>query len=101
MPNYTFEDTNTGDVYEMTMRISERDEFVKDNPHMRQLITGAPSIVGGVGGMGRMKNDGGWQENMSRIAEAHPGSPFADRYGKASTKEIKTREVLKKHKVIK
>jgi hypothetical protein len=101
MPNYTFEDTNTGDVYEMTMRISERDEFVKDNPHMRQLITGAPSIVGGVSGMGRMKNDGGWQENMSRIAEAHPGSPFADRYGKASTKEIKTREVLKKHKVIK
>jgi len=98
MPNYTFEDTNTGDVYEMTMRISERDEFVKDNPHMKQLITGAPSIVGGTGGM---KNDSGWKENMSRIAEAHPGSPFAERYGKKSSKAIKTREVLKKHKVIK
>jgi len=100
MPTYTFEDTNTGDVYEMTMRISERDEFVKDNPHMKQLITGAPMVVSGVSGHGQMKNDAGWNENMSRIAEAHPGTPFADRYGKRSTKEIKTREALKKHGVI-
>ena len=95
MPNYTFEDTNTGDVYEMTMRISERDEFVKDNPHMKQLITGAPMMVSSTGGM---KNDDGWRENMSRIAEAHPGTPFAERYGKRNTKDIKTQEVLNKHR---
>jgi len=97
MPTYTFEDTNTGEVFESMMRISERDEFMKDNPHIKQLITGAPMIVGGQGGV---RNDDGWKENMSRIAEAHPGSPFAERYGKKSTKEIKTREVLKKHKVL-
>lgn len=100
MPTYTFEDTKTGDVYDLTMRISERDEFVEENPHMKQLITGAPSVVSGVSGMGQMKNDAGWNENMSRIAEAHPGTPFADRYGKRSSKEIKTREALKKHGVI-
>jgi len=97
MPTYTFEDTNTGEVFETLMRISERDEYLQQNPHIQQIITGAPSIVGGTGGM---KNDSGWKENMSRIAEAHPGSPLADRYGQKSTKEIKTREVLKKHKVI-
>ena len=97
MPIYTFENTENGDVFELTMRISERDEYVKDNPHMKQLITGAPMVVSGTGGM---KNDSGWKENMSRIAEAHPGTPFADRYGKRSTKEIKTREALKKHGVI-
>ena len=31
----------------------------------------------------------------------NPGTPFADRHGRASTKEIKTRQVLKKHKILK
>ena len=35
---------------------------------------------------------------MSRIAEAHPTSPLADRYGKKSIKQVKTREVIKKHR---
>jgi hypothetical protein len=53
------------------------------------------------GGTGdRIKNDAGWTENLQRIAEAHPSSNLADRYGKKTTKEIKTRDVLKKHKVI-
>ena len=47
-----------------------------------------------------VKNDNGWKEHMSRIAEANPGSSVADRYGKESTKSAKTRQVLKKHGVI-
>jgi hypothetical protein len=35
---------------------------------------------------------------MSRIAEAHPTSPLADRYGKKSIKQIKTQQALKKNK---
>ena len=31
---------------------------------------------------------------------AHPRSNLADRYGKKSVKQIKTEQVLKKHKVI-
>lgn len=95
MPTYTFEDTNTGDVYEMTMRIAERDDFVKDNPHMKQLITGAPMIVSGSGGI---KTDNGFKEVLSKAAEAHPDSPLADRYGRKSAKEIKTQQVLNKHR---
>lgn len=95
MPTYTFEDTNTGDVYEMTMRIAERDDFVKDNPHMKQLITGAPMVVSGSGGI---KTDNGFKEVLSKAAEAHPNSPLADRYGKKSAKEIKTQQVLDKHR---
>ena len=44
-----------------------------------------------------MKNDGGWKDNLSRIAEAHPTSALADRYGKRSAKEIATRKVVQKH----
>ena len=50
------------------------------------------------GTVGGIKNDGGWKDNISRIAEAHPGSPIAQRYGKDTTKNINTRNVLKKHK---
>ena len=49
------------------------------------------------------KADGGFNERMEQIANSHPGSPLADRYGGTKTKshkEIKTRGVLKKHKVI-
>jgi len=99
MPTYTYEDTKTGEIFELTMRISERDEFVKDNPHLKQLITGAPMVVSGVGS-GGVKPGGGLDEIFSKAAEAHPSSPLAERYGKKSIKEIKTREVLKKHKVI-
>jgi len=95
MPNYTFEDTNTGEVYEMTMRISERDEFVKDNPHMNQLITGAPMVISGRGGI---KTDNGFKEVLSKAAEAHPNSPLGERYGKKSAKDIKTQEVVNKHR---
>ena len=40
------------------------------------------------------KVDGGFTENMQRIAGAHPGSPLADRFGGSTQthKEIKTRE---------
>jgi len=42
-------------------------------------------------------------ENLQRIAESHPGTPLADRYAPSaskSVKDIRTRQVLKKHGVI-
>jgi len=46
------------------------------------------------------KQDNGMTENLQRIAEAHPGTPLADRYGGETTKQQKTRAVLKKHGVV-
>ena len=54
-----------------------------------------------VAGVGRVKGDSGWKENLSRIAEAHPNTALGRSLNKKTTKELKTREVLKKHKVIK
>lgn len=96
MPTYTFEDKKTGEVFEKTMRISERDEFVEDNPHLTQLITGAPMVVSGVSTS--LKPSDGMKEVFQKAAEAHPNSPLAERYGKKSIKEIKTREVVNKHR---
>ena len=98
MPTYTFEDTNTGDIHELTMMISERDVFVEENPHMKQLITGAPSIVSSVGNNSGLKPGGGLDEVFAKASEAHPDSPLADRYGKKSIKDIKTKQVVDKHR---
>ena len=97
MPTYDFENTKTGKVTTEMMSIAELDEFKKKNPHMKQLITRV-NISSGVVGVGSMRNDNGWREMQSRIAEAHPASPFADQFGKKSIKEVKTKQVIEKHK---
>ena len=97
MPIYTFENTKTGEVFDDMMTISEKETYLKHNSHIQQKVSSI-NIISGTGGI---KNDGGWKELQSKIAERNPGTPFADRHGKASTKEIKTRQVLRKHKIIK
>ena len=52
---------------------------------------GAPKIVGGVGD--RVKTDDGFKEVLSKIGENHKGSHLH----KKSVKEIKTKEIVKKH----
>ena len=102
MPIYTFENTKTKKVYDEMMSIAEMESLLEGNPEIRQAWKTAPAIAGDhIMGVGP-KTDSGFNERMEQIANSNPGSPMASRYG-ANTKtikEIKTREVLKKHKVI-
>ena len=95
MPTYTFHNKETGVVEDKMMKMSEKEYYLKDNPNVEQVHTGL-NIVSGVGST-NIKNDSGWKENLSRIAEAHPTSALGDRYGKKSIKDIKTRQVIEKH----
>lgn len=97
MPIYTFENTKTKKVYDDMMTIAEKEEFLAKNKHIKQLLT-TINISSGVVGMGNMKNDGGWNDNLQRIADAHPTSELADRYKKKSIKEVKTKQVIEKHR---
>tara|TARA_R110001583_G_scaffold168030_2_gene320850 strand:+ start:409 stop:708 length:300 start_codon:yes stop_codon:yes gene_type:complete len=99
MPTYTFYDEKTGKEWDDMMPNSERETYLKENPHITQVPGGFAFVGDHIMGMGP-KQDGGMTENLQRIAEAHPGSALADRYSNDTTKSIKTREVLKKHKVI-
>ena len=73
MPLYTFRDINTGEQFDEMMSMSAREQYLKDNPNITQEIVKL-NMVSGVGGI---KNDAGWKENLSRIAEAHPNSTLA------------------------
>ena len=65
---YTFEDTKTGKTFDDMMSI-DKEDFLNKNSY-QTVCNSNPNIVSGIVGMGQMKNDGGWKDNMSRIAEA-------------------------------
>tara|TARA_Y200000002_G_scaffold336109_1_gene304065 strand:- start:573 stop:884 length:312 start_codon:yes stop_codon:yes gene_type:complete len=96
MPTYTFENTKTGKVFDDFMSMDDKETYLEQNPHIKQIINKI-NIVAGVSGRS-YRSDQGWKENMSRIAEAHPTSPLADRYGKKSIKQAKTEQVIQKHR---
>ena len=96
MPTYDFENTKTGEVFTDMMSIADKEEYLKKNKHIKQMISKI-NISSGVMGVGQMKTDGGWKDMLSRIGDAHPGSKVHDLYGNKSTKDIKTRQVVKKH----
>jgi hypothetical protein len=103
MPTYDFINNETGEEWTEMMSISEMENLLKNNPEIKQAWNSAPSFAGDhIMGVGP-KVDGGFTERMEQIGNSHPGSPLAARYGGTKTKshkEIKTRNVLKKHKVI-
>ena len=96
MPVYTFLDKKTNEEFTEMMTISEMENYLKKNTHITQVINSI-NIVSGVSGRS-YKTDGGWKDNLSRIAEAHPNSPLAQKYGKKSIKQSQTENVLAKHK---
>ena len=98
MPTYNFKNTKTGEEWEEFFTLSGKDLFLEQNPDIKQTPSMFSISASGTGD--RIKTDSGWKENLSRIAEAHPNTPLGDKYNKKSTKDIKTRQVLKKHGVL-
>ena len=99
MPTYTFQNNTTGVEWEKFMRMSEVDDYKKEND-CSIIITGV-NIVGGQGDNIDAKTDAGWKETLAKISEAHPNSELSKQYGKRkSTKEVKTEQARKKHKKI-
>ena len=97
MPSYEFLNKKTKKIEEHTMSVAAYDQFKAENPHLERYYSEAPlfSYSGTKDFNG--KTDNTWKEVMSKIAEKHPASPLAEKHGKKTIKEIKTREVLKKH----
>lgn len=94
MPLYEFRNKETGETWEQFLSFSEREELLED-PNIEQVIS-APALISGIAGVTH-KNDSGFTDMMSRIANANPHSPLAQQYGDKGVKASKTREVVNKH----
>lgn len=97
MPTYIFYDTRKKKQFEEFLSIAAKEQYLKDNPHIQQILSPLP-IATGMGLKSHdSKTDNTWKEVLSKIAESHPASSLADRYRKRSIKEIKTKQALEKH----
>ena len=94
MPIYQFRNTQTDEEFEVLMKISEREEYLKNNPHIQPILS-APALVTGVSTSNKVPE--GFKEVLSKAAEAHPSSPLAQKHGKKSIKQVKTEQIVKKH----
>ena len=94
MPLYSFLNTETGEEFESFMSMSAREEYLKTNPTIQSVVTSA-AIVSGVSITGKVPD--GFKEVLSKISESHKSSEVANRHGKRSTKEIKTKQLVDKH----
>tara|TARA_A100001011_G_scaffold398861_1_gene504866 strand:+ start:2340 stop:2657 length:318 start_codon:yes stop_codon:yes gene_type:complete len=98
MPSYTFYDEKSGIEWTESLSIAERTKFLDDNKQIRQVVVPVAVVGDHVMGVGP-KTDGGFEERMSQIANAHPGSPLASKYkSNESHAKIKARSIIDKHK---
>lgn len=94
MPTYEFYNTETNEFFELLMRISEKEKYLLENPHIQSIIS-APNIVSGVSISGKVPD--GFKDVLSKVAENHPDSNVGKRYGKKSIKDIKKQQIVDKH----
>ena len=84
MPTYTFFNKESGIEYDETMRISEYDDYLKNNPGVERVYQ--PVALAGAHMMGvGPKTDSGFNDVLGNIADNNPLSPMADKYGTSKT----------------
>lgn len=71
MPTYEFRNKETGEVIEVFMKISAREQYLKDNSHLEQTMTQAPAFAGD---HITLKKDNGFKEVLQKIHSRAPGS---------------------------
>ena len=97
MPTYTIRNKETEESFDIFCTYPELQEILENDNNLIHMLS-APAIVGDHV-VNRM--DGGMKETFSRIAEAHPNSPLADRFGSGQTNaQKKVQEVGKKHGLV-
>lgn len=96
MPTFKFINNETHETFEDFLSIVEKERLLMLNPHIKQVPNGF-AIVSTVGSIDS-KNDQGFNEVMSRIAEGNPNTPLAEQYGRRSVRQVKVAEAVKKWK---
>jgi len=97
MPTYEFKDKETGETSEVFLKLSDKDQFQKDNPNLKQII-GAPNMITRRDGDVLKKAGAGWNEVLQKVGEAHPGSEVAKKNVRRTSKQVATDNVFKKYK---
>jgi len=71
MPTYNFRNNETGEEFEIQMRISELDDYKKNNPNLTQFLTGAPSVAYDSASLGVRKTDDNFNSLLKHIKKGN------------------------------
>jgi hypothetical protein len=89
-------------ILEFRMPYADYDKFIEQTTeHLERYIGTAPAVTfnGQTFGSVSDRTNDGFKEVLAKIGENHTMSPLADNFRKNKTvKEIKTREIVKKHR---
>ena len=97
MPTYDFINSETEEVLlDVLMSISDKEQYMIDNPHMKQYYTKVPGVIRGQISASNVDNHG-FKEVLQKVGEGHPGSVLSNQHTRKTGKEIKTRQVIEKH----
>ena len=97
MATYTFRNKETNEIFDHSMRMSEYDSYIENNPNVERYYdrSDAMNIVSGVGGI---RTDNGFKEVLSKVAEAHPNSELANRTLSRSVRESQIDRIVDKYR---
>lgn len=70
MPLYTFRNKETGEYNEFLLSLEEREEYLKSNPHIEQVLLQAPVVSS----HDRMRQNVAFQERLKQIHDNTYGS---------------------------
>lgn len=80
MPNYSLHNTQTDERWIAQMGIAEKEQYLKDNPHIVQELTTAISLGDPVR-LGIKRIDNGFRDVLRSVAKAHPLSKGVNTHG--------------------
>jgi hypothetical protein len=95
LPTYNFIDTETNEEFEVVMKITEREEFLKENPQVQPVVS-APALISGTSTYQKVPE--GFKEVLAKVGENHPDSRLGREYGNKTNAQIKARDIVDKYR---
>lgn len=77
MPTYSFRNKETLQEYELKMKISEKEDYLKENPQVVQIFKNFPGIVDPVR-IGLRKPDAGFRDVLKNVKSIHKKNNIND-----------------------
>lgn len=77
MPTYTFVDTETGEEQTHILSLSQREDFIKENPNLKQKLS-TPAFGDSVR-LGIRRIDDGFNDVLKKAKSAHKHSTIETR----------------------
>lgn len=77
MPSYTFENTETSEIFEEQMSNAQREEFLEENPHIKQIFLKFPGVVD-PGRLGLRKPDANFRDVLKNVKSHHKKNNIND-----------------------